>query len=153
VSAERHLKVMPTALEAGADAIGRQITVSAPPDVVFSYFTDPKKHLLWQGTAVDIDPRPGGRMRIEFGPGYVALGEYVEVDPPARLVYTWGWEQEGSSALPAGSSTVEVTLTADGDATIVRLRHSGLPIETHAFHGDGWNEGLKRLGSVLAERR
>jgi uncharacterized protein YndB with AHSA1/START domain len=142
---------MPTPFDAGTDAIGREIVVSAPPDVVFSYFTDAKKHLLWQGTDVDIDPRPGGHLRIEFGPGYVALGTYIEVEPPVRLVYTWGWEHEGSSAVPAGSSIVEITLTADGDATIVRLRHSGLPTDTHDFHGDGWSEGLGRLRAAIAE--
>jgi uncharacterized protein YndB with AHSA1/START domain len=89
-------------------------------------------------------------MRVDFGPGYVAVGEYVEVDPPRRLVYTWGWAEEGSAMVPPGSSTVEVTLEADGDGTIVRLRHSGLPTTTFDFHGDGWDEGLTALHAVMA---
>src|SRR3954466_8768177 len=129
---------MPTPLDVGADAIGRQITVSAPPHVVFSYFTDPDKHLLWQGTAVDLDPRPGGRMRVEFGPGYVAVGEYLEIEPPKRLVYTWGGEQEGSSVVPAGASTVAVTLEGHLNATIVRLRHSGLLVAAFESHDVAW---------------
>jgi len=59
-------------------------------------------------------------------------------------VFTWGWED--SDEVPPGSTTVEVTLTADGDATIVRLRHSGLePDEQREQHRHGWTHFLGRL--------
>jgi len=51
-----------------------------------------------------------------------------------------------SQALPPGSSTVEVTLEPDGEATIVRLRHRGLPDEPSAgLHEKGWHHYLGRL--------
>ena len=141
---------MPQVIAAGAGAIAREISIDAPPEIVFSYFTDPAKHVLWQGTEVELDPRPGGDFRISFGPGWVAVGAYVEVEPPTRLVFTWGWAEEGSAVLPPGESTVEVTFEPDGAATLLRLRHSGLPEDTFEFHGNGWDEGLTELHRRVA---
>ena len=141
---------MPKVIAAGPDEIAREISIDAPPEIVFSYFTDPAKHRLWQGREVELDPRPGGALRISFGPGYVAVGTYLEVEPPTRLVYTWGWAEEGSSVLPPGASTVELTLEPAGAATLLRLRHSRLPEETFEFHGDGWDESLSELHRRIA---
>jgi uncharacterized protein YndB with AHSA1/START domain len=69
--------------------------------------------------------------------GSVASGEFIEVDPPRRVSFSWGWE--GKEDLPPGSTTVEVTLEPDGDATVVRLRHTGLPTDDwRRVHRDGW---------------
>jgi uncharacterized protein YndB with AHSA1/START domain len=63
---------------------------------------------------------------------------------PYRLVFAWGWED--SSELPPGSSTVEITLVPDGDGTLIRLRHTGLPSEeSRALHAAGWSHYLQRL--------
>jgi uncharacterized protein YndB with AHSA1/START domain len=131
--------------------------IQARPEIVFSYLVDAEKFRLWQGVGAELDPRPGGVFRvIQTGRSrLVARGEYVEVEPPRRLVFTWGWEQRdgfpaGSQAVPPGSSTVEITLTPDGEATIVRVRHSGLPSEdSRAFHGWGWRSSLERLAILL----
>ena len=141
---------MPKVIAAGPDEIAREISIDASPEIVFSYFTDPAKHRLWQGREVELDPRPGGALRISFGPGYVAVGTYLEGEPPTRLVYTWGWAEEGSSVLPPGASTVELTLEPAGAATLLRLRHSRLPEETFEFHGDGWDESLSELHRRIA---
>ncbi len=74
----------------------------------------------------------------------VVFGRFVEVVPYTRIVFTWGWEGDGSP-LPPGSSTVEVTLTPDGDATILRLRHMGLPDPLRELHAAGWQHYLSRL--------
>jgi uncharacterized protein YndB with AHSA1/START domain len=132
--------------------------ISAAPDIVFSYFTDPVRYRLWQGVDADLDPRPGGlfRVRMTGRSRHVATGEYVVVDPPTRVVFTWGWEPDGSLLdeqvdVPPGTSTVEVTLLPDGDGTLLRLRHSGLPTErTCRFHGWGWDSTVERL-IVVAE--
>ena len=76
--------------------------------------------------------------------GQVALGTYVVVEPPSRVVFTWGWE--GDPDLPPGSSTVDVTLVPDGDGTIVRLRHAGLPDDvSRQHHAVGWQRYMERL--------
>jgi uncharacterized protein YndB with AHSA1/START domain len=76
----------------------------------------------------------------------VAVGEYVEVDPPHRIVFTWGWE--GNEHVPPGSSTVEVTLTAVADGTLLRLVHRDLPGPAVAEHLDGWKHYFARLAVV-----
>jgi uncharacterized protein YndB with AHSA1/START domain len=125
--------------------VEREVRIDASPETVFEFFTDPVKAVRWMGTQATLDPRPGGVYRIEMSEQVVALGEYVEVDPPNRVVMTWGWEG-GMASVGPGGSTVEVTLAADGDGTLVRLVHSGLPTpESAAAHSDGWDEYMARL--------
>jgi uncharacterized protein YndB with AHSA1/START domain len=124
--------------------------IAASREEVFVYLTDPAKYTRWMGTAAELDPRPGGVYRVRMNSDNVALGEYVAVEPPARVVFTWGWE--GNPAVPPGSTTVEITLQEDeeGDGTILRLRHSGLPDERAAeSHREGWTKYVQRL-SVAA---
>jgi uncharacterized protein YndB with AHSA1/START domain len=122
--------------------------IEAPREVVFVYLTDPDKYTKWMGMAADLDPRPGGVYRVRMNRDRVALGAYVEVDPPSRIVFTWGWE--GDQAVPPGSTTVEITLREDGDGTILSLRHSGFTSdEAAASHREGWPMFVERL-SVAA---
>lgn len=127
--------------------------IAATPEIVFSYFTDPARYQLWQGIDVELDPRPGGVYRVtQNETGVVSRGEFVEIDPPRRLVFSWGWE--GVDALLPGESTVEVDFVPDGDGTIVRLRHSGLPTESACdLHSYGWTVGLDALVVVAAQHR
>jgi len=145
VSADHHLKLLPTHLDAAPDEIAREIAIDAPAELVFSYFIDPSKHVTWQGTEADLDPQPGGKLRVTFAPGYVAVGTYLEVQPPTKIVYTWGWEQQGSDVLPPDASTVEITLEPSGPKTVVRLHHRGLPDPMMEFHSHGWDECLTEL--------
>jgi len=134
--------------------------IAANPETVFLYFTDPARYRLWQGVDAELDPRPGGLFRVHMTgrTNVFARGEFVEVEPPERLVLTWGWEYlkgmpDEMESVPPGSSTVEITLTPDGDGTILRLRHSGLPsVPAGAFHNDGWTMSFERL-VVLSEGR
>ena len=127
-------------------AVELERRIAAPPETVFSYFVDPEKYSRWQGVGAELDPRPGGLFRVTMTnrSGRVASGVFLEVEPPKRVVFTWGWE--GIESLPPGVSTVEVVLEGDGDGTVVRLRHSGLPSDTSCqFHAWGWNLTLDRL--------
>jgi uncharacterized protein YndB with AHSA1/START domain len=118
-----------------------------PPEEVFAYLTDPARYVEWMGTAAELDPKPGGRYRVQVGT-HVALGEYVEVTT-RRIVFTWGWE--GSDIVPPGSTMVEISLTPEAEGTLMRLRHSGLPAEPDAsMHREGWERYLGRLVSVAA---
>ena len=78
-------------------------------------------------------------------------GEYVEVEPPKRVVFTWG--VPGRDSLPPGSTTVEIVLTADGPDTVVELFHHDLPAEEFDSHLEGWIaklDQLVRLGAWAA---
>jgi uncharacterized protein YndB with AHSA1/START domain len=130
---------------AGTSAVEREIRIRARPETVFPFFTDPELMVRWMGTVAEVDPRPGGIYRVDFDGSHVARGEYVEVSPPDRIVFTWGWEAEDSPVRP-GASTVEVTLAADGEHTVVRLVHRDLPSEDSAgSHAEGWDHYLDRL--------
>ena len=126
------------------EAVERQVRVAASPETVFSYFTDNEKMVEWKGFRATLDPRPGGVYRVEISDANIARGEYVEVVPYSKVVFTWGWEGDGAP-VPPGSTTVEVTLIPDGDHTIVRLRHYGLPVEARDVHGEGWDHYMPRL--------
>jgi uncharacterized protein YndB with AHSA1/START domain len=118
--------------------------VAARPEIVFAYFVQPELYRRWKGSTAELDPQPGGLYRVTMPNGQVALGEYVVVEPPSHVVFTWGWE--GNPDLPPGSSTVDVTLVADGDGTIVHLRHGGLPDDTWSEqHAQGWRRYMDRL--------
>lgn len=120
------------------------IRIDAEPKAVFEFFTDPEKMVRWKGIAAKLDPRPGGVYRVSVTDRQIAVGEYVEIVPPERVVFTWGWE--GNDGVPPGSTRVEITLTADGDGTVVRLLHTDLPNEQAAAqHGQGWEHFLSRL--------
>ncbi len=97
-----------------ATVVEREVRIAARPETVFEFFTDPDKMILWKGREADLDPRPGGIYRVEMGEMIVARGEYVEIDAPSRVVFTWGWEgqESGPNAVPPGSSRVEVDLRA-----------------------------------------
>jgi uncharacterized protein YndB with AHSA1/START domain len=140
-------------VEAGTSqtqAIEREMHIDASPETVFDFFTDPAKMVRWKGATATLDPRPGGVYRVQMNEQAIAVGEYVEVDPPNRVVFTWGWEGD-YVATPPGSSTVEVTLTPDGDGTLVRLVHSGLPsAESVEAHGLGWDQYMPRLAIAAA---
>jgi len=131
-----------------ANVVEREVRIAARPETVFEFFTDPDKMVLWKGREADLDPQPGGIYRVEMGDQIVARGEYVEIDRPSRVVFTWGWEGQESSGphgVPPGSSRVEVTLEPDGEGTLVRLRHLDLPEEARQIHGEGWDLYLGRL--------
>jgi len=129
--------------------IVREVRICAPPDEVFPFFTDPDKMIVWKATEAKLDPRPGGIFRINVTGRDTARGEYVEIDPPRRVVFTFGWESADSPE-PPGSTIVEITLVPDGDGTLVRLVHSGVPDEIRAGSAGGWDHYLARL-AVAAE--
>ena len=138
------------------DVVEVEKRIAAPVDTVFSFFTDAEKYRLWQGVEAELDPRPGGVFRVLMGgtSRLAAAGVYLEVDPPRRVCFTWGWEgpmplDDGQVEVPPGTSTVEVDLRADGDETVVRLRHGGLPtLAAHRFHSWGWTLTLERLAAA-----
>lgn len=101
------------------------------------------------GIGAELDARPGGRYRIDVDGRHIALGEFHEVDPPRRLVMSWGWD--GHPAVPPGTTTVEITLTPDRGATVLRLRHLGLPNQDERQqHTTGWELYTGKLKGLLA---
>jgi len=131
--------------------IEREITIAASPDTVFRLLTDPVQYVRWKGKLAELEPRPGGKIRVEFANSKdIVAGKFVEVVPGRRVVFTWGWE--GNEQIPPGTSTVEIDLTPAGSGTRLRLVHRGLPEEAIASHVEGWDYFLPRLEDVAEGR-
>lgn len=127
----------------------KEIFIEAPPEEVFPYLTQSEKYVLWMGLAAELDPRPGGLFKVDPNTIDIIFGEFVEVSPPHRLVFTWGWKEPGHP-VPAGSSRVEIVLTAQDGGTLLRLTHTGLPPTKQDQHAFGWSHYLGRLQSLMA---
>ena len=130
------------------DALVLTERIRATRDEVFDFLVEPDKLLRWMGTDADIDPQPGGKFWLNVTGDDIAIGSYLEVDRPNRVVFTWGWD--GSLEVPPGSSTVTFTLTADGDETVVELAHAGLPMGQDDEHRNGRVYFLGRLVDTVS---
>ena len=129
----------------------------APPGRVFDVWTREEHRMRWacpRGAVLESaesDLRVGGRHRLVMkveGGSHTATGEYREVDPPHRLVYTWDWEEEEQRM---GETLVTVEFVEVTGGTEVRLTHSGFPgPDARAGHDEGWESCLDRLEELLA---
>ena len=128
-------------------AIRREIAIAARPETVWEFLVDADKAVRWMGRTAEMDARPGGVHRVEVISGNIASGVFVELDPPRRLVYTWGWETGSAAAeVPSGSTTIEIELVPDGDGTTVHFTHRDLPTaDATASHAHGWDHYLERF--------
>jgi uncharacterized protein YndB with AHSA1/START domain len=131
-------------------AVERELAIDASPEAVWEFLVDPQKATRWMGERATFEPQPGGLYRVEVIPGNTAVGEFVELDPPSRLVFTWGWEPGGvDTRVAPGSSTVEIELVRSGEGTRLRFRHYGLPSEEASqSHAHGWDHYLDRLATA-----
>jgi uncharacterized protein YndB with AHSA1/START domain len=134
-----------------AEPIVKETWIDATPETVFAFFTEPDKITRWLAEEATLDARPGGVChqihRTDDGRRFTMRGEFVEVTPPSRVVFTWGFE-EAAVAVAPGASTVEVTLRPERDGTHLRLVHRDVPDEEFANHSGGWEEMLRRLGAA-----
>jgi len=113
------------------DAVVGEIFIAAPPERVFRALTHSQQLLQWWGqrgmfrsTHWSIDLRVGGQWRGEAemrGSLFWIAGEYLEIDPPRLLVYTWVSSMPGEKP-----SVVRIELEDENAGTRVKLRHSGL---------------------------
>jgi len=142
-------------MEATTDTtiVEREVAIAASPETVWEFLVDEEKATRWMGETASFDVRPGGGYRVGVIPGHTASGEFVELDPPHRLVFTWGWEPgpEGGNPVRPGSSTIEIDLVPEGDGTTLRFVHRDLPTAASAeSHAHGWDHYLERLKVAAA---
>jgi uncharacterized protein YndB with AHSA1/START domain len=132
-------------------------TLSAPRAAVYRALTTPEELGNWWGPrgftvpSVEVDARVGGAYRIDMQPPegdqFRLTGEFREVEPPARLAYTFCWDPPD----PDDRETV-VTLSLEdrGEETELRLTQGEFATEErYALHEAGWSESLDRLEEVL----
>ena len=121
------------------------IDIDAPPDVVFAHLVSADRMVSWMGQHARLEPVPGGEFAVDIN-GHLIRGEYLEIDPPRRVVLSWG--MAGAEDLPPGASRVEFVLTPTASGTNLNLRHTNLPDTRAATHGLGWGNYLTRLGAA-----
>ena len=137
---------MPDPLLDEGEALHLTERISAPRETIFEFLVDPELIVRWIGTTADLHPEPGGTFWVNVSGTDIASGTYQVIDRPNHVVFTWGWE--GSKEVPPGTSTVTITLTADGDDTVLDLYHAGLPGGIDDEHAHGWTHFLGRLVTV-----
>ena len=139
--------------EVRTEPIVHERHIEASPETVFAFFTDPEKLTRWLADEATLDPRRGGvchQIHIgQDGKRYSMRGEFVEVSPPERVVFTWGFENEDMDLRP-GASTVEVTLEPRDAGTWLKLVHRDLPESERGDHDAGWGTMLDRLAAAVA---
>jgi uncharacterized protein YndB with AHSA1/START domain len=126
----------------------------ASPEEVFRWWTQADLLAQWMSPVGSVeavvDLRVGGRFRIVMSGGGMTIdhsGEYLEVDPPKRVVFTWVSPYTG-----ARPSVVTVELVPAAGGTELFLSHRRLPIDAAESHQGGWGSMLDRLVGNLNDR-
>lgn len=139
---------------------------AAPPEYVFAVWTDPALAARWlfrggptsAAGSTEMDVRVGGAWAItdrREGVDYTASGEYLEIDPPRRLVFTFAMPQ-----FSPNRDTITVELAADGDGTVMTFTQTGVditdelretPTDAESGSATGWGWMFLGLDAVLAE--
>ena len=129
----------------------------APAEQIFGLLTHPTKLAKWWGPhgfttpEIHIDLRAGGSLRFTMQPPdgepFHLSGEFLEIDPPWRLVYTFLWEEP----TPDDRDTVvDLSLGSTGAATrLVLSQGPFLTDERLELHRNGWTESFEKLQAVL----
>ena len=125
-----------------------ELTIAAPIDVVWAHLTTAAGLVRWVGPDATADPVPGGDLRWTHPNGARVVGRFVELVPYRRVVFTYGWE-DGRMGVAPESTTVEIELSEEDGATVLRLVHRGLPPEAVDDHERGWTYFLGALRDAL----
>lgn len=131
--------------------------IKAPPEKVYSAWTDPQKIAAWFGphetldgsVQAQMDVRVGGRFRVSFntedGEYHEVGGAYREIVPGEKLVFTWAWH-----STPERESLVTITLSPDGAGTLLTLHHEQFFDEkARDGHLYGWTGTLDKLEQLF----
>ncbi len=131
--------------------------LEAPPERVFRALTEPAEIQIWWGPHgfttpdIELDLRVGGRYRFTMQPPdgepFHLSGEFLEIDPPGRLAYTFGWDEPDPDDR---ETTVTLCLDAVGTSTEVSLVQGEFATkERVALHRDGWSDSFERLRELI----
>src|SRR5438067_13233488 len=77
---------------ASTELVEREISIDAPPSVVFEFLTDPAKMVRWMGTEAVLEPWMGGRYYVNLSGHESTRGKVLEIISERRLVFNWGLE-------------------------------------------------------------
>lgn len=127
----------------------RVVIIRARRETVFRYFSDSARFAAWWGPGSSVDPRPGGAVRIRYPNAVEATGEVLELKPPERFVFTYGYA-DPSKGVPPGGSRVTITLEAVAEGTKLQLVHDLADAKSRDAHLAGWPYQLAVFATVVA---
>ena len=136
--------------------------IAARPSIVFEALTTAEGIRAWFGPddlpllSAELDPRVGGAYRFRFqtldGREHEAFGEYLEVDPPRRLVMTWRYAFGGEPEEAGRTSRIEVEVTPFEGGSELTFTHAQLRNDASlASHERGWTGSLAKLVRKLGD--
>jgi uncharacterized protein YndB with AHSA1/START domain len=138
-----------------------EVELSVPAPAVFEALTDPEQLAQWWGPhhfttpSIDLDLRVGGRYRFAMQPPDGGLfhlqGEFLEIEVPRRLAYTFRWEEPDADDV----ETVVILLIVDlGASTRLTVDQGAFASEPRReLHVRGWSDSLQRLQTWLSRPR
>jgi uncharacterized protein YndB with AHSA1/START domain len=139
----------------GAPSLTYVRRIRATPDKVWNAFVDPRELVHWWGPdagptlSAETDVRVGGTFKIVFctttGERFESHGEYLELEPPRRLVMSFWF-----SVTPHLPSRVTVSIVAAADGAEVTVTHDGFSDENlRITHEEGWKGALGKMAVHL----
>ncbi len=131
--------------------LDRNVLIRASRDTVFRFFTDPARWAAWWGPGSTIEARVGGPVQIVLPGGTTVAGEVLEIAPPDRIVFTYGYSS--GTPMPPGASRVTIRLAADGPGgreTRLSLMHEFAETAARDEHVQGWRFQLALFGNLVA---
>ncbi len=131
--------------------------LEAPRERIFGLLTEPAQLARWWGPEgftvpeIELDLRAGGRYRFTMQPpdgdAFHLSGEFLVVDPPSRLAYTFQWDEP---APDDRETVVRLSLRVAGAGTELLLRQGAFATaERLALHRGGWSDSLAKLRQLV----
>lgn len=127
--------------------LDRTILIHAPQDIVFSFLTDSSRWAKWWGAGSTIDPRVGGTVYIKHPGGVEAGGRILDITPPERVVFSYGFHS--GNPLPLEASRVTMSFDDEGGSTRVHLHHEFAEPGVRDEHVQGWRYQLSLFANVV----
>jgi uncharacterized protein YndB with AHSA1/START domain len=128
--------------------LNRTVLIRARRETVFHYFTDSARWAKWWGSGSTIEAKPGGKVYVRHPNGIESAGEVLEVKPPERIVFTYGFV--GGNPIPVGSSRVTIRLDAADVGTRLHLHHEFGEAAPRDAHVQGWRFQLSLFANAVA---
>lgn len=130
------------------ETLDRDVTIRAPRDTVFKYFTDTPRWAAWWGAGSKIDARVDGDLLIVYPGGAQVVGKVLELDPPKKIVFSYGYVK--GVPIGPGESRVTIQLDAIREGTRVHLHHAFAEAGVRNQHVQGWRYQLSLFSNVVA---
>lgn len=150
-------------MENNALKLSAEKDFTVPVEKLYQAWTTPEDLKQWWKpsenhlTTVELDIREGGKFKYEFAgkdeqPTVVITGEYKEVKPNEKLVYSWNWSIPTDTVKPSDHElTIEFTGTGDGSKISVTQKNFQ-DDESITPHQEGWEKALTDLQTYLNQK-